>query len=359
MPKITMKRTIISIVLIIIPLFLTSCNRESHPKLTLFKTIASRRITPVAFSMDGKTLAYNSEHFILYSIESEKSEYINLKIFDRQLNTVQAISFSPDGQYIACSVTSGVIRLWRLFDGVEAVTVDWNDHIKPYPKMSFRNFGGNNQFKRIFTRISFSPDSRYLASGSYAEPIILKRVEDGVEGIMRRASTGGVSSFSFSPDGRYIASISDQVRLWNFADGTESLVYKYSPGSSPFSVSFSPNGQYLACSGSDSNIRILSVGEDSTGTLNASEFQTLRGRRNNWVKSFSFSPDSRYIASAGRDGTIILWHVADGKVIQTIEDESDFVSSVCFSPDGSFLASSSQDRKIKLWQVKPTVGRSK
>ncbi len=72
------------------------------------------------------------------------------------------------------------------------------------------------------TSVAFSPDGRYLASGSEDRTIKLWRVSDGALVRTLYGHTDWVSSVAFSPDGQYLASGSGDktVRLWCFSDGT-------------------------------------------------------------------------------------------------------------------------------------------
>lgn len=69
--------------------------------------------------------------------------------------------------------------------------------------------------------IAFSPDGRYLASGSEDMTIKLWDVSTGREIRMFWGHGVGVASVAFSPDGRHIASGSRDkaINLWDTANG--------------------------------------------------------------------------------------------------------------------------------------------
>jgi DNA-binding beta-propeller fold protein YncE len=75
-----------------------------------------------------------------------------------------------------------------------------------------------------------------------------------------------------------------------------------------------------------------------------------------WVVAVAFSPDGKALVSGSHDGTLILWDVATGKQLRSIEGHRERgrpfeVVSVTFSPDGKVLASVSSDQTVRLWNV--------
>jgi WD40 repeat protein len=66
------------------------------------------------------------------------------------------------------------------------------------------------------TSVTFSPDSKYLASGSRDETVKLWSVESQTEIVTLLEHSKCVNSVAFSPDGKYLASGSyDSVKLWS------------------------------------------------------------------------------------------------------------------------------------------------
>ena len=71
--------------------------------------------------------------------------------------------------------------------------------------------------------VSFSPDGKFIASGSWDGMVCLWDVSSGKEIRRMEGHTGWVESVSFSPDGKFIASGSSDgmVRLWDVSIGRE------------------------------------------------------------------------------------------------------------------------------------------
>ena len=200
---------------------------------------------------------------------------------------ITSVSFSLDGQMIACAVNVvdthgtiqfGTVKLWSC-DGVLR-----------------RNLEGHNS---AVSSVSFSPDSQTIASASYDGSIKLWRCNGE---LLRKLEghSNWVMSVSFSPDGQTIASASADctIKLWNL-DGVLLRILK---GHSNWvmSVSFSPDGQTIASASADCTIKLWNLDGMVLGTLNGHEKQ---------VNSVSFSPDGKRIASASWDKTLILWNL--------------------------------------------------
>ncbi|MEE1000726.1 MAG: TIR domain-containing protein, partial [Bacteroidales bacterium] len=137
--------------------------------------------------------------------------------------------------------------------------------------------------------LSYSPEAEAALRQSWeSNSAILEGHSDWVE------------SVSFSPDGKYLASGSEDetVIIWDAKSGEK---LKTLEGHSHYveSVCWSPDGKYLASGSADNNVIIWD-------TKSGECIRTLKGHSEK-VLSVCWSPDGKYLASGSYDNTVIIW----------------------------------------------------
>ncbi|OWF53715.1 notchless protein homolog 1-like [Mizuhopecten yessoensis] len=157
-----------------------------------------------------------------------------------------------------------------------------------------------------------------------------------------------VIAVSFSPDGRYLASGSGDttVRFWDVNTETPQYTCK---GHKHWvlCIAWSPGGNKLASGCKNSQVCLWDPG---TGQQLG---HTLVGHKQ-WItwlswKPLHLDPESRFLASSSKDGTIKIW---DTVLFQCTLTLSGHLQSItCVKWGGTdLLYTSSQDRTLKVWR---------
>ncbi|XP_063968015.1 notchless protein homolog 1-like isoform X1 [Lytechinus pictus] len=158
-----------------------------------------------------------------------------------------------------------------------------------------------------------------------------------------------VISVAFSPDGRYLASGSGDttVRFWDVTTETPHHTCK---GHKHWvlCIAWSPDGRRLASGCKNSQIIIWNP---ETGKQ---EGKVLTGHKQ-WITWLAWQPfhvnhECRLLASASKDGNIKVWDVVRGCCLRTLSGHLQSVT--CIRWGGTDLIySASQDRTVKVWRA--------
>jgi RNA polymerase sigma factor (sigma-70 family) len=235
--------------------------------------------------------------------------------------------------------------------------------------------------------ITFSPDGKTVASGSYQGTG--KRVRE------LAAPQPGMYSLAFSPDGQTLAATANEghaIRTWEAATGQErppvatpaervrALGYP-GAGQALLAVSwqdsallvqdaatgkelrrlrghegrvlfsaFAPDGQTLVSAGEDYHVCLW---RPATGQL-LRKFRLPRapgGGLSAGDVAFAFSPDGAVLAAAPCDGTLRLVRMPRGEEVRRLGGQRCRVTALAFAPDGRTLAAGGEDNTIRLWDV--------
>jgi WD40 repeat protein len=239
-------------------------------------------------------------------------------------NSVNAVSFSPDGKLLGSGSADNTVKLWDTTTGKEIKTLT----------------GHTNA---VFA-VSFSPNGKLLASGSFDQTVKLWDITTGKEIKIFTGHTDNVVGVSFSPNGKLLASAGADkiVKLWDISTGKEIKTFT-GHTSSVLSASFSPDGKLLASASLDKTVKLWD-------TTTGKQIKTLTGHTAR-VCGVSFSPNGKLVTSGSADKTVKLWDISTGKEIKTLTGHTDEIWRVSFSPDGKLVASASFDKTVKLWDT--------
>ncbi|MHC4403702.1 MAG: WD40 domain-containing protein [Planctomycetota bacterium] len=289
-----------------------------------------------------------------------------LREFEGCNNGVHCAALSPDGRHVLAGVRGAPwLGLWDVQTGKRT-----------------REFGTDGTRAN---RVAFSPDGRHALSGHageavkdgvWADPkncvVRLWDVETGEEIRRLEGHTAPVHSVAFSPDGRYIASGSgashDQsgkfveatdntLRVWETETGKELCCFD--PGKAVQTVAFSPDGRFILSGGREPFLRlwklpkVLMAGETKLPAPAATltEVRQFEGHLNH-VDSLAISPDGRLVLSGAGDGTARLWDATTGQEIRAlVGHRKPFRIAVDITRDGQRAVTGDWAGVIRLWNL--------
>lgn len=152
---------------------------------------------------------------------------------------------------------------------------------------------------------------------------------------------------AFSVDNRQIVSGSRDrtIKLWNTLGECKYSIEERDQGHSGWvsCVRFSPvtSNPIIVSSGWDRMVKVWNLS-------NCKLKNTLRGH-SGYINCVTVSPDGSLCASGGKDGTAMLWDLAEGKRLYSLE-AGDIIHSLCFSPNRYWLCAGTQ-KSIKIWDL--------
>lgn len=189
-----------------------------------------------------------------------------------------------------------------------------------------------------------------VAIGSYGD-VELRGLDDRALRGKLTGITGKIHDLALDAKGARLAAAGGQpgrpgqAVLWEIAGGKTLATFSGVHTDAIYSVAISPDGKLLATGGYDQLVVLWNIAD---GKL----IKTLKGH-NGAVFDLSFRADGRVLASASADRTVKLWDVQSGMRLETLSEATKAVHAVAFSPDGKRLAAGGADNRIRVWRISP------
>jgi WD40 repeat protein/DNA-binding MarR family transcriptional regulator len=317
--------------------------------------------TSLAFSPDGGQLAIGTGNTVyIYGFTGGLLQ----KTLTGHSDSVNSVSWSPDGRKLATASADTTVRIWNVSSGEELSTfsghgeavrsVRWSpDGTRiasaddgggtiiwdPESNMELETLNGSYP-------VAWSPDGRFLAtSGAVNGSVLLWDVAGGY--IIKEIHTGSdeVGHITWSPDGQILATSSygkktgGMVCLWDVDTGTElrNISEKGRWAASP--IAWSPDGKVLALSISNFDISIVDPGNLSV--VNRVGFSSAR--------TLAWCPDGKKIAYSLYD--ISIWNTSMPGPCLTFGEpgQGTTINAMAWSPLGALLATGVDNGNVMIW----------
>lgn len=240
------------------------------------------------------------------------------------LGFVCALDFSPDGRWLASGTNAGLLMIWEVETG-----------------RLVRVLAGHNS---LVSCLQWSPDGRRIASGSWDRTVRVWSIESGASLCTLTGHSHWVSCLAWSPDGAQIASGGQDhtMRVWDARGGRLVLIL---PHEGTTGLSWSPDGRVLTVVDQFSFIHSYDVAagefyESAEGYVGLATSLAWSADRSRFaVGDNGGSIQTRFARGAGRYGAT------------TFEGHTKAVEQLAWSPDGARLVSASLDQTVRLWDL--------
>ncbi len=322
---------------------------------------------------------------------------------ETQENLLSTIQRSPYAIAVIRSETEAILDLGLTPDGKTLVASGFGDPstVTKYDITIRQREASIAGVNMVFSAVS--PDGRFAVMSSFSgdfgsrafELHVVDMATFSVIGTLPGLVEAPPTRLSFSPDGRYIAAVTDSDQsgagvvdafalVWDVAKGGGPVVqYRFSAENFQRDTVFLPDSKRILVAGADGTAIVdigsgekvgqidgahppLAISRDGRTLAAATDVSqgaviglfdpirgertaTLAGHRERLVR-LAFGPDGTKLASGADDHLVMVWDVATGQR-SDYEGHAAGVNDLAFSPDGKTLWSGGDDRAIFAWDL--------
>ena len=250
------------------------------------------------------------------------------RVFEGHTGPVCSVAFTPDGKYVVSGSEDGSARVWEVATGRETA-----------------RFLGHNG---AVSDVEPLPDGERVLSVAH-ETIILWELRTARE--TRRFHVSSRGEIAVAPDGKravcngHLGSGDGVVHLFDLTSGEE--LGQYVTGNtiddSIKALAFSPDGKHVLCGRFRPAILVIDV--DTMTEVRQLEGHTQR------VYGVAISQDGHRAASVSWDSSVRIWDLCTGKQTARLGSLNGWGHGVDISADGRRAISAGQDGTVRLWDA--------
>jgi hypothetical protein len=302
-----------------------------------------------------------------------------VQTFAQHRQTVRAVSWSPDGKFLASGADDARLLIWGT-NGAVHLNIAHPAPVRalawaPDGQRIVTGAGGQLAFFNVQTGrvLALFLDSRKggtvtsLAWTPHNQMQVVCGTTD-MRALVWNTATyqvqktfslhmAPVESVSWCPNGQNVASSSlgGVVRVWNAATAQQIHGLYYTDGIALRTLAFAPAGMLLAAGGDDGVVRLwngLVCHRQVQGAFGEQclDLPQLLPASSQAILALAWSPDARFLAVGAKDGSLSLWYPAySQRPLFTVQQGAP-VESLTWAPQGNLLASAVGNTVI-IWSI--------
>ena len=271
---------------------------------------------------------------------------------------VNAVQFSPNGEYLAASIESGEIAIWKVNEDFSL----WRERKAEYPPNFDIQFSRRSDTLVFATRWEcavWNLDSNTITGkhATHANALRLVLLDSSWltawssrwlakfddHGIALNADAAPITAFSLSPEGSEVAVTvrdAEKVQVWSL-NGTPKA--RELPGSALWdnAIGFLNEDRSLLTAGGVWTPKLW----DLTSGRQPDRFSS----HDQWIVDLDVAADSKRFCTCGWDGTCRTWNIETGDLLQTLTGHTGVLFCNRFSPDSKRIVTTCDQGELKVW----------
>lgn len=301
----------------------------THRDLALSDGLPCGPIHALSWSPDGQWLAAGTREHVMFTWHALTGYPVQMHPLHK--DHIVSLAWSPDSRFLASGSADQILHVW--------------EKGQDQPVLAYKGHGGSEASLNPACAVCWSPDGSRLASVGADGTLQIWLAATGQRVQVCHGHNQGVNTVCWSPDGHYLATASEDqsVCLWNAHSGTLLRTWHHHCGN-VHTLGWSPGEARLASGGEDGWIYLW-----TPGPVSRPQNQLVYAGHTQVVHALAWSPDGLLVASGGGDQVVHIWDAASCTHRYTYTGHRTPILALVWSPDGRYVASGDEEGMVHVW----------